>query len=80
MQNPQHEFELASTGDEVDWSELTDSTWKVVETYFGLDQDNVPTFTHRIELYQTDDQLMEDFRKGMEGGDSSSDPESDSDQ
>lgn len=58
----EHEFELHSTGDEIDPSELGDATYKVVETYIDTDalQGKV-VFTHRIELHSTDDQLIADW-------------------
>jgi hypothetical protein len=53
-----HEFELASTGDEVSSKDLGAASWRVVETFVGIDYDGAVCFTHRIELHQTDDQLI----------------------
>lgn len=53
-----HEFET-TLGDELTTKDLAGATWKVVETFADVDDegDDV-TFTHRIELWQTDDQVM----------------------
>lgn len=58
----QHEFET-TLGDELTSKDLANATYKVVETYVGLDLDGLSVvFTHRIELERTDDSLMHEVQ------------------
>lgn len=69
-QGAEHELGLASTGDEVAWRDLGDATYEVVKTFVTYDSiENTLVFTHRIELWQTDDQLMQVFRDIEDSGD-----------
>lgn len=60
-----HEFET-TLGDELHPRDLADATYKVVETFVTFmpdtpqdpQDDDMLVFTHRVELWQTDDQLM----------------------
>jgi hypothetical protein len=48
------EFETTQ-GDELSVKDLKNATWKVVETYLDLDENDRPVFTHRIEVHSIDD-------------------------
>lgn len=55
----EHEFET-TLGDELSPRDLIGATYKVVETYVDVDEDgDEVSFTHRVELHTTDDQMME---------------------
>lgn len=60
-----HEFET-TLGDEINAEDLSEATYKVVETIVSYDKEEGLIFTHRIELIQTDDQLIESFRRNLE--------------
>jgi hypothetical protein len=58
----EHEFETTQ-GDELTPQDMRGVTWKVVETYIGIEDQgifaDVVVFTHRIEVHRVDDLMME---------------------
>lgn len=55
-----HEFET-TLGDELSDKDLEGASFRVVQTFVDNDEGDI-TFTHRIELHSTDDQMIDTIR------------------
>ena len=47
------EFETTQ-GDELSLDDMKNATWKVVETYFDIDEEGHNVLTHRVEIHSLD--------------------------
>jgi len=47
------EFETTE-GDELSLDDMRNATWKVVETYFDVDEEGRGVLTHRVEIHSLD--------------------------